>query len=320
MNTLQKWSSIAILAIVLAGAFVYFGARAATETRHLFLPVEVFNLPIDLTLATPPPKGVTLTIRGPAAVVNQFADQLPAYSLDLSGTAAGANPIAVNSDLLNLPPALTEVEIHPPELLIKLETAAVKNVPVSVNLMGQLAPGFMLVDTLVEPATVTITGPQSLIDSVERLMTQPISIDGQSDSFRKEIAVTVPEAVVLRASSPIATVDIRIAERIDTRKISGIPVMTAPLQYSTVIAPPVIELEIRGPERTLSLLDFSDGSTETGTVIIDTTGLKPGIYLLRAAIQLPLNTTLMGASPEFFTVTVAAPAASGNPADKTASP
>ncbi len=317
MNALQKWSSIAVLLIALAGSFVYFGARAATETRHLFLPVEVFNLPIELTLANPPPKGVTLTIHGPAAIVKQFADQLPTYSLDLSGAAAGTNRIPVNSDLLNLPSALTEVEIHPPELLIRLETAAVKNVPVSVNLMGQPAPGFMVVDTLVKPATVTITGPQSLIDTVERLMTQPISIDGQNDSFRKKIAVTVPEAVVLRASSSIATVDIRIEERIDTRKISGIPVTTSPTQYSTVVAPSVIELEIRGPERTLNLLNFSDGNAETGTVVIDATRLTPGIYLLRAAIQLPLNTTLVRASPEFFTVTVAT---SDNPAAKTASP
>jgi len=320
MNTLQKWSSIAVLVTALTGAFVYFGTRSATETRHLFLPVEVFNLPIDLTFATPPPKGVSLTIRGPAAIVNRFANQLPAYSLDLSGTTAGATPIPVNSDLLNLPPELTEVEIHPPQLLIKLETAVVKNVPVAVNLMGQPAPGFMVVDTLVEPATVTVTGPQSLIDTVERILTQPITIDGQSESFRKEIAVTIPEAVVLRTPSPIATVDIRIAERIDTRKILDIPVTTSPLQFSTVIAPPVIELEIRGPERTLDLLNFSDGNKETGTVVIETAGLKPGIYLLRAAIQLPVNTALMGASPEFFTVTVTDRTETGKPSAKTASP
>ena len=309
MNRLLKWSTIACLLLVLTGTVVYYRARVAAETRHLFLPIEVFNLPITLALATAPPKGVSVTIRGPSAIVNRYADHPLQYPLDLSGASAGTNYLPVSADLLNLPPELIVVKMQPPRVVITLEAVAVKNVPIEATLIGQPAPGFTVMDTLVQPATVTISGPQSLIAPVDRLVTQPVNIEGLSESFRKEIAVVIPEAMVLQASSKIATLDIRIAERIDAREMTDIRVTTPLSAYTTVVTPPFITLKIRGPIRALDQLNFNDGSGVTGNVFIDTSSLKPGIYLLRAAIQLPVNTALISASPDYFTVTLSTKAA-----------
>ncbi|MFH1985000.1 MAG: CdaR family protein [Pseudomonadota bacterium] len=313
MRRLLKWSTIACLLLVLTGTIIYFRIRMSAETRHVFLPIEVFNLPIGLAFATAPLKGVTVTLRGPAAIVNRFENHPPPYPLDLSGASTGTHTIAVSADLLNLPPELINEKMHPPEIVITLETATDKEVPVVVNLMGQPAPGFTVVDTLVQPAMVTVSGPTSLIAPMERLITQPVNIDGLSESFRKEIALVLPEAMVLRTSSKIATLDIRIAERIDTRKMPDIRVATPPSAYIINVAPPLIALEIRGPVRALDQLNFSDGKADTGNVAIDTSSLKPGIYLLRAAIQLPVDTALVSAAPDFFTVTISATAATDRP-------
>ena len=308
MNRLLKWSTIGCILLVLTGSVLYIRIRMSAETRHLFLPIEVFNLPVGLTFASPPPSGVSVTAIGPAAIVDRIAKRPPPYPLDLSGASAGTNVIPVSSDLLSLPKELTNVHIQPPETLIRLETAAVKDVPVVVNLIGQPSPGFTIVDTLVEPAMVTVSGPQSLVAPLDRVMTPPVEIEGMSESFRKEIAIVMPEALVLRASSKIATIDIRIAERIDSRKISEVRVATPPSPYRVVVTPPVIAFEIRGPVRSMDQLNFGDGTADTGNVLIDTTGLKPGIYLVRAAIQLPVDITLISATPDFFTVTISAKA------------
>lgn len=306
MNGLRKAAVALCLVAALAGGFLYFKTRMSSETRHLFLPIEVFNLPIGLTFAASLPKGVSVTIHGPAVIVNRIADRPSTYPLDLSGAVAGTNRIPVSAELLNLPHEVVDVELHPTHLLIKLEAAVVKNIPVALQLMGQPAPGYTLVDTLVEPPMVTISGPKSLVDPMDRMMTQPVSIDGLAESFRKEIAVAVPEAMVLDASSRVVTIDVRIAERIETRAYSDVHITTAPSADDIHVAPPVITLEIRGPVAQLEKLDFSDGKTETGLVRIDAQDLKPGIYLLRASIQLPVDMALIAATPDFFTVTISA--------------
>jgi hypothetical protein len=43
------------------------------------------------------------------------------------------------------------------------------------------------------------------------------------------------------------------------------------------------------------------------SVYVDLSKLEPGVYVRRATIALPLNTTLVGVDPEIFTVNVTKP-------------
>ena len=55
---------------------------------------------------------------------------------------------------------------------------------------------------------------------------------------------------------------------------------------------------IRGPVNTIKRLAQGNGIR----VYVDLKGLKPGMYIHPAVIDPPLNTTLLEAKPEVFTV------------------
>ena len=283
--------------------------RMLKDSLDLFLPTEVFNLPIGLTFSEPPLKGVNISLSGPAAILDRLEKRQLQYPLDLSETREGANPLAISVDALEIPPGVTIEQVLPVETVVKLENAQVKNLAVTPNLVGKPADGFTVVDALVEPSAVTISGPRSLIDPLQRIRTKAVPIDGISESFKKDVALDLPESVSIRTASGVVVIDIRIAERIETRTWENIRIGTNTDTHTVHISPPNILLEIRGPAGRLARLNFESDRI----VFVDTATLKPGVYVRRATIQLPVGMTLIKANPDFFTVTVSPKRSSAAP-------
>ena len=95
---------------------------------------------------------------------------------------------------------------------------------------------------------------------------------------------------------------IHIVETIASRKFTGIAVSgrNSPLQAR--INPSTMDIEVEGPTNILDGLEPDKGID----IHVDLAGLKPGVYVRRAVIGLPVKTTLISARPELFTVTLVA--------------
>jgi YbbR domain-containing protein len=121
-----------------------------------------------------------------------------------------------------------------------------------------------------------------------------------SESFKKEIALDLSENIKSVAHSGIVLAEIFIKEKIGTKKITDIFVQGKDTEYVYSIKPTAIEIEVKGPVNIVEKL-IKDKGVE---VYVDLKGLKPGIYIRRATITLPVKTTLISVKPEIFTVTI----------------
>jgi len=97
----------------------------------------------------------------------------------------------------------------------------------------------------------------------------------------------------------LVEVEIIVKEKL-VEKWLNIAIQATGGNYRYVITPASIEILIRGPMNTLKKLAQDNGIQ----VYVDLEGLKPGTYVRRAVIKPPLNTTLVEAKPEVFTVKV----------------
>jgi hypothetical protein len=70
--------------------------------------------------------------------------------------------------------------------------------------------------------------------------------------------------------------------------------------YSYTVEPPRINLLVMGPMNAVRSLDVGQGLDVT----LDIGGLKPGHYVRKALIRLPLNTTLVQSEPKLFEVDI----------------
>jgi len=145
-----------------------------------------------------------------------------------------------------------------------------------------------------------LQGPQNILGPMEKILTKPIDIKGVSESFKKEIALDLGEDLEVISASKVVFAEISIEEKIAAKLYHDIPVEGRDTQYQYNVSPPGVNIEVKGPVNVLEKL-----YTEKGIkVYVDLKGLKPGMYVRRASIALPLKTTLVGAEPEIFTVNI----------------
>ena len=112
--------------------------------------------------------------------------------------------------------------------------------------------------------------------------------------------MTLPKILKSSLLQKVVFAEIFIEEKTDAKIYHDIPVEGRDTQYRYSVSPPGVNIEVKGPVNVLEKL-----YTEKGIkVYVDLKGLKPGVYVRRAAIALPLKTTLVSAEPEIFTVKI----------------
>ncbi|MBU4185867.1 MAG: hypothetical protein KKC23_06680 [Proteobacteria bacterium] len=184
-------------------------------------------------------------------------------------------------------------------MTVKVEKETKKELPVIVSFSGKPAPGFFTY-AVTKPSSVMLKGPENILGPIEKIFTKPIDVNGLSESFKKEIALDLPECLDIISFSGIILAEVFIEEQIVAREFKNIPVKGKDSTYTFSITPPAIDIEVKGPVNVLEKL-YQENGLE---VCVDLKGLKPGVYVRRASIILPVKTILVGVKPEIFTVKI----------------
>jgi YbbR domain-containing protein len=221
--------------------------------------------------------------------------------LDLSGVAVGSESIAVNPDMIPVPAGAQITRVNPAYLIVKVDRLLKKQVPVKVMVSGEPDGSYSVNGTLAKPSTMLICGPETAVGLVDEIFTKPIDITARSESFKKEIAVDLADGIkICSSSSNIVLAEIYFAAKVTTKRIAGILVQGQNAPYEFSISPSTLTLEIKGP---LNIIDNLQPQKDIH-VFVELKDLKPGVYVRRATISLPVKTTLVNVEPELFTVKI----------------
>jgi YbbR domain-containing protein len=267
---------------------------------EILIPVDFYNLPDGLTLVGPAPKEIELRVKGPLSMLDNLKQNVPRYKLDLSGVAVGSESIAIDPDLIPMPGGTLITRVNPAYLTVKVDRLLKKEVPVKIAVSGEPDSHYFINDTLAKPSTMLICGPKTVVGLVDEIFTKPIDVTARSESFKKEIAVDLAEGVETCFSSNIVLAEIYFAAKVATKRFAGISVQGKNALYEFNISPDTLTLEIKGP---LNIIDNLQPQKDI-QVFVELKSLKPGVYVRRATISLPVKTTLVDVEPELFTVQI----------------
>ena len=267
---------------------------------EFFIPVEISGIPSGLTVTGSHLKGIEVRVRGPKSALETLAKLKPKYLLDLSGAGVGVKTIYFDQHRIALPKGVTIIKITPELLTIRIENEIKKELPVIISLSGKPASGFIVAGAVAKPLSSVLRGPQNILGPMEKVLTKPIDIKGMSESFKKEIVLDLAEDLEVISASKVVFAEIFIEEKIAAKLYHDIPVEGRDTQYRYSVSPPGVNIEVKGPVNVLEKLYAEKGIK----VYVDLKGLKPGMYVRRASIALPLKTTLVNAEPEIFTVKI----------------
>ncbi|MBI9082429.1 MAG: hypothetical protein JEZ11_02455 [Desulfobacterales bacterium] len=288
-------------AVALLGAAAFWvGYQNRAITVEQFIPLVVGPPPSGLVVSSPMPNGVEIHLRGPRHAVETLVKSNPACRIDLVDAGEGTVPILLTGNHITLPPGITLAGIEPAVITLKLDRLIHKQVPVTVIFSGKPAAGYSVGEVGSTPTTILLSGPAQRLDSLEQIPTAAVDITGAKGTIQNPLTLDLPEGVTVAGPDKTVTGGIHIVETIASRKFTGMAVSGKNSPYQTRVSPAAIDIEVEGPINILDGLKPDKGID----IHVDLADLKPGVYVRRAVIGLPVKTTLISARPELFTVTL----------------
>lgn len=197
------------LALALA-AFLWFSLsgqrRQRISERGYVIPLTAVNLPPDAVLASPVPDTVDVRLRGPFDAIRLADPSKMEAVMDFSDSRPGERIYKLAADDINAPEELEVVSIAPPAVRVRIEHLARKQVPIAARLVP--SDGSAVVSR-VDPPRATVVGPESEIEKLGSIPTDPISIAGR-ESADFVVPATLAAEPNVRVLEPKGVVLVRI--------------------------------------------------------------------------------------------------------------
>lgn len=291
------------LATLLYGGLILL---ESTQTLPGVIPVEQRNLPPDAFL---------LTTLSPVTEVRYFsASGVPAIAssfeawVDFSDVPVGGGPVTVPIQVRAIDERITVRGFTPDVVTVELDRIATREVPVQV----QFAPapeGLQVGTTLVDPATVSVSGPASIVDLVVSaradVVIQPSGISVDQD------VPLIPVDAAGNAVSPVnltpatARVTIPVFADLRSKSLPVSPVITgtpaAGFEIASITVDPMV-VTVAGDAEQLAALARVD------TTPVSTNGASSD---LTVEVDLAVPVGVVPVDAERVTVTVQLRAVTG---------
>ena len=304
-------SYLLLLSGILIFTFFISGCQSQPEETTLLLPVEFSSTPTDLILTSPSADKLEVRVSGVREQIELIKTMNLKYSVDLytdlasdpAGEKVFIDPrkyyILVFKKRIYAGSGVEILSIHPSYIIVNLERKIAKNFVVSVPYAGKPVPGYIALSAIIEPSSVTLTGPEAFIKSIDSLKTKPIDLSKAKESFKRKMPFDLKDKNTI-SDPPIVTVFVPVEKKQVVKTFKGLPVELRNAKKEDTINPPKITLTIKGGQDIVNRKDL----IEKVKVSIDVKDLKPGVYVRRAIIDLPLELIMTDAEPDIFTIKI----------------
>jgi YbbR domain-containing protein len=178
-----------------------------------------------------------------------------------------------------------------------------REVAILVEPRGRPASGYTISGALADPKLITFQGDPAIISELSGYITVSVDITGASDTVVERVPLRLPENVstlgVQSVSVQVSIAPITGAQTVRRRPvIQGLgPAMTYTLSLDAVT------VFLSGPVPKLDTL-----KPDSVPVILNLTGLGPGVHVVEPLVPAPEGIKVEGLSPQTVEITIGLPA------------
>jgi YbbR domain-containing protein len=268
------------------------------------VPVVYRNVPTGLQITGDLTEAVTVHVRGSENQISRLQTDEVSAVVDLSDAASGQrSTFPLRTDQIAVPAGVEVMWVDPAEVTLTLEAAGTAAMPIEPAVDGQPARGFAISTIQVDPASVTLAGPQSRLRAATAATTEPVSVAGATATVTAVVNVS-PMDAELRLREPLSarvTVTIVPEAQVNARTFASRPValrnLGAGWQAAAVPADVSVTVRLSG--------SVKDGFDERHVVpFVDLVGLGPGQYTLPVRIEPASEFTVTSVSPAAVSVRI----------------
>lgn len=181
------------VSVVLAALLWLAVAGDQIVERALPIPVEFTNLSSAVEMVEDPPTTVHVRVRGSSGVLSGLVAGDLVAIVDLREARPGQRLVHIAGPNVQAPFGVEVVQVTPSNLSMTFDASVSKVVPIRPSLEGLPAEGFAIGEVTVEPPTVTIVGPASVVGGTVEAVTEPVPVAGALAAVATTVDVGVAD-------------------------------------------------------------------------------------------------------------------------------
>lgn len=282
------------------GLWFFVNAGQKASERSVEAPVEFRNIPSDLMVSGPGTGPVEVRVIGPPALLTTLDPDYMKVVLDLDGARPGTSTFRLSPDFFNPPRGVRITRISPSVINLKLESVAVRSLPVTLRLGTKPVFGYKVARASVSPETVRVRGPANEVKRMASVETVPVDLEGGRGQITREVRLSSSGTAFSFVPDRV-TVSILLEEEWITREFNR-AVKAKSFAGSYSVNPRRVYLRLSGPRRILSPLQLGEDEA-----YLDLKGLGPGNHTVALSLKLPPEVKVLERKPERFRVKISGP-------------
>jgi YbbR domain-containing protein len=275
-------TGLKLISVLLAGLLWLFVENEKTGLKSVEVALEYTNTPATLMLMPDSRETVTAVIRGPEALLPRLREGSLTATVDLRAETEGEIRWLLTTEDVVVPYWAEVERVEPQQVLFTLDRKASKIIPVLPKVIGSVATGYVFKDYVVNPSRVTIAGPESIIEGVREIWTDPLSIEGMTESFQQSVAVRADRPGIILESAEEHIVQVVIVPEMVERYFENVPLVAKNLQHMMELGQDSVDVWLGGPRLLLDKI-----KAERLAAVLDMSGLTPRVegYELEPTIR-----------------------------------
>jgi YbbR domain-containing protein len=286
-----------ILSSVFAILLWVFVSFSDEYTTTITVPIKFSNFKDGYTIQYQSDTEVTLTLKGEGWVLAQIT-MGPKSSFKIStDNKVGKQVINLNDALSNNPwitSSVQVVRIDPAQINYIIERISYKSVPIIPNISIGTKENYGLVSEVkLEPDTVRISGPKSIMKKLNAVITKSIVFEDLDEKVRQKVELEPINHITYENNKCVLSFDI---QKIVDKSFEDVPVEVkdVPPSRELLLFPSKITVTLRGGIKMLGTLkaDAIHAYVKFQNAFRDTLGV------IQPTIEIPEYTKISNVEPE----------------------
>ena len=201
MSFLRRWVLhnfwLKVLSLVLAtGLWLAISPDQEPAEVAVRVPIEFQHVPPHLEISSVTIPDAQIRVRGPERLIRELRSGDIHAELELGDAKPGERTFDLTAQQVRHQRDLTVVQVVPGQVHLSFDTRLTRTVKIHPRVTVNVAAGEEIAKMLVDPESVTITGPRNHVEAVEAATTDPVDASGTATQATFVTDVYVPDALV----------------------------------------------------------------------------------------------------------------------------
>jgi len=199
----------------------------------------------------------------------------------------------------NMRSFFSTVKVEPKVIRIDIDSLAERNVDIILNTIGNPLSGYVVKRTSIDPPSIRIQGPQSIVYGLDSIKTETINIEGVKESFSRQVDLDPIYRSVKVLGKAELFFEINPESDVVSYEFKDVFFQNLKEQFKAS-SRETISVTLRGPKNVIGNIKEEDVG-----IIIDCANIAfPGEYVQDIKIKRPKNFEIVSIKPQKLKIIV----------------